>query len=690
MAIFNEINKRSGLVVGTVIVALVLFLLTDFLFGKNSFFGRNDDKVGEIAGEKITIEDYQQQIQRSEAEFAITRGASPKESDAQMVQQSAWDQLLYELGYKKQFEKLGLAVTNEEWVDLARGNFIHPMVKQLFGPSFSKEMVNNFIDNLDKAQPQHQQLWLYVDTKLPEIRLREKYSNLLKKTEFITTAEAKREHVSQNQKSEGKYLSVPFASIADSTVTVSDSDLKDYISSHAAEYKVEDGRSLKYVVFAVQPSKEDSARITQELTELAKEFAAADNDSVFAQANSDYAVPVEYKRPGSGPQDLSGDLALTGGSVDTNKVYGPFYHNGSYKLYKILGSKADTMFSARASHILIKDKTQAEKVLSDIKGGASFEAMAKEYGTDGTASKGGDLGWFGENAMVKPFNDAVFNATSKGLLPSLVETQFGFHIIKITEPKVKRLYKVAEVNRNIGFSEETKDRIYSQATEFKNKVSDSAEFFKLVKADSLKLDSVRNVGKNDRYLPGIDNAREVIRWAFKDAKPGDVSDVIAINDKFIVATLTGSRDAGLADVKDVKDEVTMKVRQEKKAAQIIEKLSAQKGSLDEIAKKFGPGATSGTAQDVSLGGQFVPGLGMDPIAIGRFVGLKAGKRSAPFEGQTGVFIVEVTKVNAAPEVADYTSYKKTLEQQRSGGVEYFANEVIKENADVEDDRYKFF
>lgn len=700
MAIFNEINKRSGIVVGAVIVALVLFLLTDAFFGKNSIFNRDQDVVGEMDGEKIKLDVYQSQIQRAEQNYMMQTNSAVTENERASIQTTAWNQLLFEIAYKNQFDKLGLNVTEEEWLDIAKGDFIHPMVRQLFGnpEGFNKQMVANFLSNLDKYPAQDQSLWYYVDTHLPEIRLREKYTNLFKKTEYVTKAEAKRQYIAKNEKSDIRFLSVSYYSVPDSTIQVGEEDLLAYLDKHKENYKVDAGRSLDYVVFPVEPTADDTARVLDEVKSLKQEFQNSQNDSLFIQYNSDTPSEIKYVRIGNLPEEMQKQAS----NLDTNKVYGPFSVNGSYKLIKIEGVKPDSIYSIRASHILFKPaspnpdakaeaRKEAERILNEIKKGASFEAMAKEYGTDATAPKGGDLGWFSEGAMVKPFNDAVFNVGRTGLIPRLVETQFGYHIIKVTEPKMKKLFKIAEITKNVDFSEETKEKVYQQATTFVSGIKDSSEFYKKVKEDKfLSLNSAKNLRKNDRNLNALRNAREVIRWAYNDSEIGDISPVITVGDDFVVALLTDKREKGIAPLRDVRDEITGRVKQEKKGEEILKKLKTTSGTLDERASAYGSAAGVGKADTIDLAADYVQGMGYDPIAVGRVFGLKPNTESEPFEGQSAVVIVEPLNFIPAPEIADYASYKKQLLQQRESREDYDINEVIKEAADVKDERYKFF
>jgi len=384
-------------------------------------------------------------------------------------------------------------------------------------------------------------------------------------------------------------------------------------------------------------------------------------------------------------------------------VYGPYTSNGALALYKVVDAREGNTSAVRASHILIRPendtpeakaaaKAKAENVLSQIKGGADFAQLATQYGSDGTASVGGDLGWFAEGRMVPAFDKAVFSASGTGLLPNLVETEYGYHIIKITAPKTKQQYKVATVQRNLEPSEATRDAAYGIADELAGTSGNTEEFrANVAQNKSLVKEEAANIGKNNVLVNNLNNARELVRWAYaKDTEVGDVSPVFEISDQFVVATITGKREKGYAEIEDIREELTAAVRNEVKAEQIIAKLKGRKGTLDQIAASYGPDAMVRTADNVTFASATIPGIGVEPVAVGKAFGLKPGARTAPFEGQAGVMMVELTQLNKAPEINDFSNVKAQMRNERAGNLESRAFEAIKEKADIKDNRVRFF
>ncbi len=701
MAIFNEINKHSK-IVGIIIGAgLLLFMLGNEFFGQNSIFSRSKNDVGTIAGNSVPIEAYQQKLSQAEVDYQVRTGKAITETERGSVQEMAWAQLISKYVVEPEYEKLGLAVSKGEILDMVQGKNVHPTVKQLFTnpqtQQFDKEFLQNFLKNFEKQEPRNQQLWTNIEASLPTERLRNKYLNLLKLTNYVTKEEAKREYASQTSKIDIKFVYVPYTSVVDSTVAVSDDEIKQYINNHKNQYEVEEGRSIEYVTFNINSSAKDSADIKSELATAIAEFKNTDNDSLFIANNSDNPSSLSYKSIGELPEELKSSALV----VDS--VYGPFVQFGKISLYKITNTKSDSVFAMKASHILFKSdamagpaakaeaKTKAQDVLNQIKAGASFEDMARQYGSDGTAPKGGDLGWFNQGQMVKPFNDAVMNVSSPGLLPQVVETDFGYNIIKVTAPKTNKKFEIGLLERDIVASEETKDAIFKKADEFAANNTDTAKFNEAIKKDkNLSKQSANNFKSTEKYVGALNNPRELIRWAYNEAKVGEVSKVFSMDNQYYVAALVGKRDKGTAAVEDVKVEVTGKIRAEKKGDVILSKLENATGTLEAIATKYGKDAISSVASAINFAAGSITGLGYDPIVVGRAFGIDKGKRTKPFKGEAGVAIIEVAAVNPAPEVADYASYKNQLKQQRTGREDYVVDEFLKKQSNIEDNRYKFF
>ncbi|WP_375436190.1 peptidylprolyl isomerase [uncultured Hymenobacter sp.] len=706
MALINTIREKSGWAVGTVAIGMLLFIVGgDLIGGKNRLFGGNQNVVGEVAGQEIELTDFNNALEQAKQSFVQQQGRQPDEQAMGYLRDQAWNQTIYRIAFQKEFDKLGLTVSDEELTDMVQGRNIHPSIRQAFTDpktgQFDRAKIVQYLQGLDKLPPDAQAAWQNFEANLGPERMGQKYNNLLKLSTYVTTVEAKRFDENQNTRASMRYLFVPYFSISDSAVKVTDEQLQAYLDKNKGRYKVEDGRSIEYVTIPVVASKEDTAAVQQSVGQLATQFASAPNDSLFVKLNSDQPYNDNYVSPADMPEKLRQQLPLTVG-----KVYGPYAENGTISLIKVTGEKGGGQASARASHILIKPENptpageaaalaKAKKVLADIKGGADFAAMARQYGTDGTVNTGGDLGWFQQGRMVPEFEKAIFGATSTGLLPAPVKTSFGYHIIKITAPKTTQTYQLATVQKKMEPSEATREAAYARAQALKGQATDLESFRKVItKEKNLQKQEAKGLGRGDQAVNSLQGAREIVRWAYgtggKETAVGDVSEVFEIGDQYVVAVLTGQRSKGTADVASLRPELTAAVRNEEKAKQIISKLTGKTGTLEQIAGAYGSAAQVKTADGVVLGSGTIPGLGSEPLAVGKAFGLKPSQKSAPIQGEQGVLIVEPVSVQKPAAPSELATVRKQLTDQRVGRADGLIYEAVKANANIKDERNKFF
>ena len=713
MALINKIRERSGVAVVVIAIALILFIVGGDLFGGNGkgggLFSSNDNKIGEIAGTSIDYQAFQVKLDAARTNYEQQAGRALQEQEIQQLRSQVWEQMVFDITYKTEFEKLGLKVTPDELREMIQGNKnLSPIVKQQFtDPQTGQYDRNRHMEFINAAAanqlpaPQ-KQAWDQLKEQAIQQRLLEKYNALLTASSYITTAEAKREYEAQTAKADARYLYVPYSSVIDTTIKVTDGQLSDYLSKHKEEYQGYDSRSMSYTVYQVMPTKEDSAALYDDIKGFAKGLASAADAKAYSALNSDTRVPYERSTG-----ELSATLKSALTTAIQGAVIGPFKEDNTYSIHKYEGIATDSLYTVRASHILFRaDKTapdsvkataraKAQEILNQLKQGADFATLARTNSQDGSAQQGGDLGSFKNNGtMVKPFESAIFGFSGAGLLPNIVETDFGYHIIKVTEAKTNTKYKIATISRTLQASESTRNAIYQKAETLRAANSSTEAFEAAVKKDGKLV-----VLKADRIFPEastfntIQNAREVVLWSFNnDTKVGKVSDrVFEVGDNFIVAAVTAKTEKDSPKAEDFKDAITAKVRNEVKSEQILKKLGGVSGTLEQMAQKYGAGALVESANGINIATGMLGTAGVDPTAIGKIFSLQAGKRSKPFVGENGVFIVETVNLVKAPEIADYSQYKAQITQRNGGyGASYMANQAIRDNAKIKDNRAKFF
>lgn len=702
MALINKIREKTGLAVGLVALGLILFLVGGDLLGPRSvILGKNKNEVGEIAGETISRDQYVQQIEQLKYNFTLNYGRNPTESDMINIRQQAWEYLIVKIAFQKQYDKVGLKVTEDEVVDMVQGKNIHPDLVQAFtNPEtgeFNRDQIVSFLQNLNQLPQQQQAGWYLFESNLRPSRLRIKYDNLLVKTNYATDAEAEEQYKAANNIAEVKYLYVPYYTISDTLVEVSDQDLENYLQEHRNQYKLEESRDINYVRFPIIPSTDDTLFTKNEIEDLAKDFNEVDDDSVFARINTDGDFPYKGYHIGDLPLRLRSQY----NELHKGEIIGPYLQSGSYIVNKISDITTDTVYYARASHILIrpasesvadrnKARAKAQDLLNQLRNGANFAMLARNNSDDPSSSSGGDLGWFDENRMVQPFSEAVFSVKREGLIPRLIETQYGFHIINVTGAPTNKLFKVATIERDIIASDATRNEAFRKADYFLSISGNREEFERNAAKDSLTINEATEIGKNDRQISGLGDAREIIRWVYNDASMNAVSDVFELEDGYVIAVLTGKTEKGYATVDDVRDQLLPKVKNKMKGEIIKQRLNVIEGSLDEKAEKYGQDASVYSNSELKLTSNSLPSVGFAPEAVGTAFSLDESSISDPIDENDGIVLIQLNSLTPSPEIADYTTYKNQIVQRRSNQTSYLLSEAVKKFAEIKDERYKFF
>jgi peptidyl-prolyl cis-trans isomerase D len=714
MAIITKIQQKAGIAAGVIAVSLGLFLLgSDIFTGNKSFFGTSQNAVGEIAGQEVSNEQYQNALENARKNAEARQGRPITDQEMSFLREQVWTQFIQDIAMKGEIEKLGITVSPTEQVDLIQGKNIVPEVQQVpifqnqQTRQFDKNLVVQYLQNLPKARKEERDAWSSFEKGIFETRKLQKYMNLLTLSAYTTTAEAKKAYEEQTAKANIRYVYVPYYSVVDSTIKVSDSDLENYLNSHKKRFKGEDTRSIVYASFAVVPSKTDTTTFYESFKQTVKDFGSSINDSAFAQSKSELPQKQYYSLA-----ELSDQLRAVVPGAIVGAISDKIYKDGDYyTIFKFKGTKTDSLSTIRASHILVKFASQtdsakaiarqrAEDIMTRIKAGADFATLAAQLSEDpGSARQGGDLGFFKSKQMVAPFDKAVFGFGGVGLLPSIVETEYGFHIIKVTAPKSNVLYNLLTISRKIEASQETRDGVYRKADELLQKYTKIDDLREAAKKDKsiilLNGDRFRQDANNIGLLSG-GVVRQIVGWAFgSDASIGGLKDKpfdVDNGSAFVIAGLTNKTSKDNVKASDYKDELTVAVRNEKKAEQIIGKLGGLAGTLEQVAQKYGAGAVVESANGVNLAGNgaAMPTAGPDPVVLGKAFGTKQGQKTKAFKGEGGIFIVENLGITPAPAIADYTQYKNTARFAAMQRAYSSIQEAIKDASKVVDNRAKFY
>jgi peptidyl-prolyl cis-trans isomerase D len=699
-------NKMTKWVVGFVAVAIISFILND-LFGNNptSLFGGTDNSIGSIAGDKISLEEFQRTVADLETNYTQSMGRAPGEREMASLREQAWTLLIAKYAVTPEYRKVGSEVTDEEMFDMLTGKNMDENLKMAYMDStgnFDKNRMLTDLQNIDAApagSPQRQN-WERIKNQMISGRERVKYENLLVKTNYVTTAEAEQQYHLDNDVSEIKFLYVPYYAIKDSAALIDDAAIKKYYDANKKKYKTEETRSISYVSLPADPSRYDTVSLRTEMEKLATEFrgkSGADEDSVFASLHSEDSYNAYSKF-----DKMSLPTYINPSSMSEGLVLGPFIDNGRYKIVKVVKIGTDTVYQMKASHILIKwadetpeakkvAKDKATKILVELKGGADFALKALENSDDpSNKTRGGDLGWFRSGTMVPAFEKPIKAASKPGLINNVVETSFGYHIINVTAPKDNSSFTIASIEQSLAASQETLDSVYRLADLFSSDLDGVEDFKARAKEQNLSIFEANDLKSSERFVGNLGEARQIVSWLYRDAKVGKVSNIFDLdNNVYVVAVMTSKSDAGFRPLDTaLKLEISVIVNKEVKAKIITEKISGD-APLEELAKVY-PDAVVSSSSGVKMVASNIPTIGYDPIAVGKSFSVENGKRTKPFAGESGVTIIEVQNKTIAPGMGDYSIQKGQLQQTVNGRSGLEIVDAIKEKTEIEDKRYRVY
>lgn len=703
MAVLEKIRKRSLILILVIGLALFSFVISD-LFRNGGGIGSNTSSIGEVNGEALSRTEFADEVEY------FSRQYGERASTVQVVNQ-VWERQLRGELLDQQCKELGINIEKDQIINVVKANpaFARDTTFQNEAGVFDDQKFIEFIADLRLNNPAAYEQWKLQEDALIKSSMEQTYFNLVKAGVGATLKEGEFAYRLENDKVDINYVKVPYNTVADSLVTVSSGEIQQYIDEHKEEYRDEASRDIQYVYFEEKPSEADETAIRESIaglleTRVEYNSATEKNDTLpgfrtakdvedFVNTNSD----IQYDSTYVAKSDLPSSVADTLFNLNIGEVYGPYKDEGYYKLSRMLDKKAGG--SVKASHILIgyegaaqanqgvtrskeEAAAKAKELLAEArKTGADFAAMARENSDGPTASRGGDLGYFTEGRMVPEFNDFVF-ANPVGKI-GMVETDFGFHVIKIDDRK--DVVRIATIAREIEPSEKTMNDLFTEATKFEMEAT-NGNFTDVAKEMNYQVRPVNNLKAMDEMLPGIGNQRAVVQWSFnKDTDKGAIKR-FDVPSGYIIAQLTNKRKEGIARAKDVSAVVTPILRKQKKAAWIRE--NSDTASLEAFAKSNN--VTVATAAGVNMKSPTISGAGREPKVVGTAFALAQGETSGVIEGRDGAYMVTVTKKSDASPLDNYSTYANTLTSTNRSTVNTGVVNALKEAAEIEDNRAMFY
>jgi len=696
MSVIQKIrDKYAGVVIAFIALSLIAFILMDAFTGRGrsggGLFG-NTSTVGKVNGHKIDKKDFDAQVDIFKK--AYSRGGS----DMQVMSQ-VWEVMVDKLMMQDEYEATGIAFTNKELNATLFGDNPPFWMRQNFSDEkgqYDKQKAIEYFKQVksQKNDPRVAEFYeIYVQQQTVDQTLRQKYMSLLSGGNYVPKWLAEKQLNDSKAISNIAYVFVPYNSISDSTIKVSDDDIKAYVKKHEQQFSVEEtSRNITYVSFDFTPTAEDSAVVRNQVLALKDEFATTTDAKGFVERNQTDFPFLDQYMPGSKIQHAYKDSIIKAG---LNVVYGPYQDGKEVVLAKMVGIKT-LPDSAKVRHILIKSEGRgdsAAKKLADsiqlaISKGANFDSMVVKYSEDeGSVANKGVYDYFGQGRMVETFNDFSFEKPvgSKGV----VKTQYGYHYIEVLGQKNPQpAYKIAYLARPINPSQQTQDAVMAEAQKFAASSKDQKSFDDNVtkfKKTSFQSQDIKEFESN---VGGLGDNRVFVRWVY-DNKIGTVSDpTVFNNEKVVIAYISNIQEKGLMNVAKAKlAGVEMYIRNEKKAQQIIS-TKFKGNTLEEYAQSAGVNISR--ADSISYSSSFLPGVGSESKVIGiAFNKNQVNKVTGPVAGTMGVFAVRVEAIGARSTGGTVEDQQKTMEAQLKQ-YSYNATNGLKKAANIKDYRSDFF
>ena len=716
MAILNQIRQRSLFLILVIAMALFSFVLADVIRNASGSSLPDQNIIATINGIEMEREDFMKKVENLERQ---NRGSGTNVQSMNTV----WDIELRKSVLASEFDKLGITVERDLMRDLLKNNLLSFDEFKDSQGEFDQRKLNEFISNLKEISPETMDLqgaqvnyesWNNYESNIASSGLEKIYFDLIRSAINSTVFEGKTQYNYENDNVDLKYIKIPFLTIADSLVKVTKSDVKKYMKKNENDYQVKASRNLIYVKFQENPSKYDEKQIENQLTELLNDreefdFESKTNKKIlgfkntrdneeFLNLNSAIKLYDSYVFENS----FSKEMAPIIYSLNKGEVYGPYKEGEFIKITKLVDTKR-IPDSVKVRHILIPysgslrsdpnettTEEQAKKRADSIyrivlRRPSKFKSLLSLSSDVASNENDGEIEFSYIDGFAPEFRDFSFeNRVGK---ISVVETDFGFHIIEIlSQSKRKNAVKVANLGLKVEASERTIDSIFNITSKFEI-ATEKSNFRDVASEFNYKVNPVNNIRELNENIPGVGSQRAIVRWAYNpDTNLDDIRRFNLQNGGYLVAMLTSINPEGLMSIDKASITAIPKIRNEKKAKMIMDKIKGR--SLDDISSS--QNQTIQTALAVNMKNPVLSGTGNEPNVVGYAFGIDEGVTSKGIIGNNGVFYVKVDRIKYANVMSNYQNYTNFLNSITLGSYNSKVYEALLESAEIEDNRHLFY
>ena len=704
MAVLGQIRQRSVFLILVIGMALFAFVISG-VFDGNSAAVSPSDPIAVVNDEEIELTFYRQLVENTERNYNI--------STMQAVN-SVWDQLVRATIFRQEFERLGIDAGKQqiEMILMQNQTIVQDPRFQNETGFFDFGVFTDYINQMRVENPQAYDNWKLQEENIVGMAKENIYYDLIKSSTGFTELEGKNAYHIQNDKVNLKFVRMTYEEVPDSLFKISDADIKQYINKTKENFETEMSRSVRYVIFDEVASEADENQIRADLEKLKNQrieyndvskltdtiegLATTENITDFIEQYSETVFDSIYKTKGI----LASEYADILFGLNPGDVFGPYKDSNQLKISRFLDRKKGG--AIKASHILVafvgatranpeitRSNEQAKKLAQDLYRKArrnpdDFAQLASENSDGPSKTQGGDLGFFQEGMMTDKFFD--FCDRSRIGKIGLVETEFGFHVIKVTDKEDVVL--TADVAKEIVPSEETSNGVFQKTTQFEMESIKTDQMDTVANNYDYDVKFVQKVNLLDENLPDLPRQRNLVQWLFNDeTEVGDIKRFSMTNGGYVVAQLSGITPKGTVNVESVKVEVIQEMLKEKKAAYLL-KTHADKKSLDALASATDKEIE--TASAVTQENTVIAGAGTEPYVIGTAFALELNKASALIKGISGVYMIEVISKEIAEEMESYRVYANALQNEENMRINNSIYEALRSSAEIEDNRQLYY
>ena len=703
MATLQNIRNKGVLIAVVVGLALLAFIIGDFLNSGSSIFRESKQIVAEINGEKIKIADYQAAIDQLHNVYKIEFGRSDfNEKELSQIRTQVWDNMINEQIIEAEAKKIGITVSQEELKERLIGNNIHPLIMQraMFVDQktgqFSKSALLQFYNTVfgDNATQQDQEqmreaksYWMFWENTIKSSILQEKYIALLAKSVGANNLEAKYNYDARKNTGDVNYVVQPYSALSDSAFKVSDDEVKALYAKRKETFKQEPNRTINYVSFDVTPLEEDFKEGQAWIAKVSEEFKTTDDVTGLVNTESDISYTGQAYSRQSVPANLR-DFAF---GNSTGAIFGPVFENNTYTMARVMESGIMEADSVKLRMIVLpgENAKNADSIMTAVKSGANFAQLVAKY-TPQAAANGGEVGWITRGAVGKEISEPAFAKATNDLFK--LSNANGTQIFQIMEKTAARTkVKLAILERKITPGNQSYSKIFNEAKQFAGASTDAAKFTKIAQEKGYVVRPAVGLTKNSDNVNMIPQSRQIVRWAFENNK-GTVSDVFDCDrNNYVVAVVNEISESEYADVKTVTPQLKAELIKDKKAEAIKKQLSdllTKAPTLDGLSTALNTEVK--TAPVVNFASFQFGDAGAEPYVIGKASVTPENKVSAPLKGASGVYVimpltktVDTTPFNAKIEASQ-------LDMRIAQSLPYIIMQKLKDKYKVVDNRANFY